>query len=90
MGAYREVIVIVNDSGEMEMINVTIVKREELDRYVCVTYKARGSVFHRVDCRAQQRIKEPKKTSRRDAIKTMGLIPCRNCEHPARPMEELQ
>jgi len=45
-----------------------------------VTFKAGSKVYHSHECRAAKRIKQSKSSERRDA-ESMGLTPCRNCEH---------
>jgi transcriptional regulator of met regulon len=81
MGQMRNITVLTNERVEVEIANMKFVKRSELEQHMEVTYADGRSVFHQSDCRAQQRINDPKKTSRRSAIE-MGLGPCRNCEHP--------
>jgi hypothetical protein len=77
-----------NERIEVETVNMTIVSRSELEALIEVTYTDGGMVFHQSNCRAQQRIIDPEKTSRRDAIGT-GLRPCHNCERPQKPSTQI-
>jgi hypothetical protein len=75
---------LVNDREEIAILKPTIVRMSEVLKLSSVTYAATSGVFHSTDCRAQQRIANPKTTTRQGAI-DMGLEPCRNCEHPKSP-----
>ena len=75
---------LVNDIEDVALLNVTFVKMSEVMKLSGVTCAAGSSVFHQTDCRAQQRIADPKSSTRQEAI-DMGLVPCRNCEHPKSP-----
>ena len=61
-------------------VSMIILKLSELE----VTYTEGSEVFHRSNCRAQQRIRKLERTSRREAI-GMGLKPCLNCERNSDP-----
>ena len=70
-----------NEGIEVGMVNITFVRRSEVEAQMEVTYTAGGMVFHQSNCWAQQRIIDLEKSPRLDAI-GMGLRPCHNCERP--------
>src|ERR1035441_9393521 len=60
--------VLANEGIEVGMVNITFVRRSEVEAQMEVTYTAGGMVFHQSNCWAQQRIIDLEKSPRLDAV----------------------